>query len=358
MKRKSIAIAVTGMLALPFLMANASAAGLTIYGKAHGSVDVNSNDDNDPNDSSTLAFTSDASRIGFKGKEDVGDGLTVTYQAETTLSLDNGGFGSGRNTYVGLANGFGEVRFGKHDTPYKMATNDMYSDTRGDYNAIIGSVDGDVLFDERNPNSILYLSPDMSGFQVMAAYTLGIGATDDDLPDAKDPKNTGYSLAALYNQGPLFLSVATESYDTSPTTGEPVDNASAVKLGAGWDLGQGTKLTFIYEDADSGTTDVTRTAYYLGAMHKLGEKTTLKAAIAQADDLDVVDNSGASFFVLGVSQKLSKDTELYALYSSVSNDDNASYSVDGVGFPEFGDAGPTISSFSFGIVKNFSADLM
>ncbi|MBK9131440.1 MAG: hypothetical protein IPM20_07365 [Gammaproteobacteria bacterium] len=44
MKRKSIAIAVTGMLALPFLMANASAA-LKVYGKAHGSIDFSSNDD-------------------------------------------------------------------------------------------------------------------------------------------------------------------------------------------------------------------------------------------------------------------------------------------------------------------------
>ncbi|MBK9131441.1 MAG: porin [Gammaproteobacteria bacterium] len=91
---------------------------------------------------STLAFTNDASRIGFKGNEQISDGLTVTYQAETMIDLDSGGLGSGRNTYVGLADGFGEVRFGKHDTPYKMATNDMYSDTRGDYNAIIGSING------------------------------------------------------------------------------------------------------------------------------------------------------------------------------------------------------------------------
>ncbi|MBK8162775.1 MAG: porin [Gammaproteobacteria bacterium] len=360
MKRKSIAIAVTGMLALPLWVSTASA--LEIYGKLHGSVDLSSNDEEATGqEDSTLAFTNNASRIGFKGKEELSEDLTVTYQAETVIDLDSGGWGGGRNTYVGLMGGFGEVRAGLHDSPYKSATYDMFSDTRADYNAIIGNVHGSVLFDERTPNTILYISPDMSGFQFQGAYILGNAAADDDLPDAEEPDNTGISLAGMYNQGPLSLSVAMETFGIQAETGEPTDDAQAVKLGAGWDLGQGTKLSFIFESAESGVTDESRDAFYIGAMHKMSDNTTLKAAVGQADgldsDSDFNEDTGATYLALGISQKMSKDTELYALFASVSNDDEGEYRLDGVGFPGTA-TGPTISSFSFGIVKNFSGKFM
>jgi predicted porin len=356
MKRKSIAIALTGALALP-LWASAAMA-LEVYGKAHGSIDFSSNDDEEPgNDDSTIAFTNNASRIGFRGDEQVGDDLTVTYQAETTFSVDQGGWGGGRNTFVGLKGGFGEVRAGLHDTPYKMATTDIFVDTRADYNAIIGSVEGNVLFDRRSPNSILYLSPDMSGFQVQAAYILGLAGADDDLPDDEDPDNTGISVAALYNQGPLSLSLALESLGTSTDAGPVEDDPKSVKLGASWDFRQGTKVYAIFESSDSGVNDVSRDAFYLSATQQLGENTTLKAAFGQADDVDAGNESGATFLALGISQKLSKDTELYALIANVSNDDNATYNLVGVGAPETA-TGPSVSSVSFGIVKNFSGKFM
>ncbi|MBK9131434.1 MAG: porin [Gammaproteobacteria bacterium] len=362
MKRKSIAIAVAGVLALPLSISTASA--LEVYGKAHGSIDFSSNDDEGANqEDSTLAFSNNASRIGFKGDEQINDDLTVTYQAETVIDMDSGGWGGGRNTYIGLKGGFGEVRGGLHDTPYKSSTYDMFSDTRGDYNAIIGSINGSVDFDERTPNTILYISPDMSGFQFQGAYILGIAAADDDLPDAEEPDNTGFSLAGMYNQGPLSLSLAMETYGIEAATGEPTDDAQAVKFGAGWDLGQGTKLSFIFESAESGTTDVSRDAFYFGVMHKMSDKTTLKLALGQADELDVAEETGATYLALGVSQKLSKDTELYALFASVSNDDGATYRLDGVGLPTTGTPsapvpGRDTSSLSFGIVKNFSGKFM
>ncbi|MBK9131442.1 MAG: hypothetical protein IPM20_07375 [Gammaproteobacteria bacterium] len=79
-----------------------------------------------------------------------------------------------------------------------------------------------------------------------------------------------------------------------------------------------------------------RDAFYLGVMHKMSDKTTLKLALGQADELDVAEETGATYLALGVSQKLSKDTELYALFASVSNDDGATYRLDGVGLPTTG----------------------
>lgn len=365
MKRKSIAIALTGMLALPLWMSTASA--LEFYGQVRGSVDFSSNDDEvSDNEDSTLAFSSNASRFGFRGEEQVSDALTVTYQAETTVDLDSGGIDTaGRNTYVGLKGGFGEVRAGLHDTPYKLATSDIFGDTRADYNAIVGTIDSFTIFDRRANNSIHYLSQDMSGFRVQAAYILGIDAGDDDLPDAKDPDNTGLSLAGMYSQGPLTLSAAFETLFVEDGTiigFAADDDATAFKLSAGWDFGQGTKVNAIFESIESGVvvggTDIDRDAFYLSASHKMTDKTTLKAAIGMADEIDDVDDSGATHFALGISQQASKDTELYALVAITSNDDNAEYGLNGVGFPADGGDGPSISSVSFGINKAFSGKFM
>lgn len=354
MKRNTIAIALTGMLALPLWVSTAAA--LEIYGKASGSVDFSSNDEETTTkEDSTLAFSSNASRIGFKGDEQLNDTLLLTYQAEMEFGLDTGGWKStttGRNTYIGLKDNFGEVRMGRHDTPYKLATTDLFSDLRGDYNAVIGNVNGSVLFDQRNSNTILYLSPSMSGFQVLAGYILN--TSSDDLPRDTEPKNTGTSLAATYSQGPLSLSAAMETYDTSTTT---LDKAKATKLSGGWDFGQGTKINLILEDAEASTPDSKRSAFYLSGSHTMGN-TVLKAAYGKLDDLDSTDASGADHFVLGVSQKMSKETELYALYANTSNDDNGNYGLIGVGDPTTPATGNNVSSISFGIIKNFSGKFM
>src|SRR3569833_2603070 len=54
---------------------------------------------------------------------------------------------------------------------------------------------------------------------------------------------------------------------------------------------------------------------------------TLKAAVAMADDLDGVNDSGATQYSIGAFHSLSKNTEVYALYTQVSNDTNNTYGL-------------------------------
>jgi predicted porin len=93
----------------------------------------------------------------------------------------------------------------------------------------------------------------------------------------------------------------------------------------------------------------------------MNDSTTLKAAFGQADELDSDADTGATYFALGASWNLSKNTELYALYASTSNDDNlgdgVAYTLSGVDDPVSAD-GPTISSLSFGMNMKFEGKLM
>src|SRR5216683_2885969 len=67
----------------------------------------------------------------------------VGWQAD----VDNkvlGALGS-RNSYLGIAGGFGALKLGKTDAPYKLSTArmDPFSATVGDYNSIMGNSGGD-----------------------------------------------------------------------------------------------------------------------------------------------------------------------------------------------------------------------
>ncbi|HIE55985.1 MAG TPA: porin, partial [Chromatiaceae bacterium] len=136
MKKKLLSLAVAAALPLAAQAANAE---VTIYGKIHASVDFLSPDVGD----SITDVTSRASRIGFKGSEDLGNGLKMIWKVETGVNIaEGGGEWASRNAYIGLAGGWGTFLYGRHDTPVKMSTGklDIFGDTIADYN--LGSQNG------------------------------------------------------------------------------------------------------------------------------------------------------------------------------------------------------------------------
>jgi predicted porin len=160
-----------------------------------------------------------ANRIGVKGSEDLGNGLKAVYQVEFGVKLTEestaGNAASGtndsvtmRNSYIGLAGGWGTFLVGRHDTPLKISTSklDLFADTMADYNGTVG------FEDVRADNAVAYISPDMSGFQIAAAIHSGGASTagygenvnSDSLAEA-------YSVAGIYSNGPFYASLAYES---------------------------------------------------------------------------------------------------------------------------------------------------
>jgi predicted porin len=171
-----------------------------------------------------LMGASRASRIGVKGSEDLGSGLKAVYQVEFGVSLSNSTGGrtadgnraaSGdetltmRNSYVGLAGGFGTFLVGRHDTPMKISTGplDLFADTMADYNGTVG------FDDVRADNVIAYISPNWGGFQLAAAVHAGGGDTvnRDGFNYHANSIAAAYSVAGIYKNGPFYASLAYES---------------------------------------------------------------------------------------------------------------------------------------------------
>lgn len=328
-------------------------AGVEVYGKARMSLDFINNDDSTAgNEDSAVSLSSNTSRLGFKGDEDLGNGLSALWQLETQVDFDTGSaFQSARNTFIGLGGGFGTVLAGRYETPLRIVTArfDPFSDTKGDYNAIIGNIRGNRLFDNRTPNIVSYASPDMAGLKLHAAYSFN--RTSDDLPmTTTESERELASVGAGYENGPLYLAASYETIGNLTAN----DDGVAYRVGAAWNFGQGTVLSGLFENADRGGANGERSALYASATHKMGDN-SLKAAIAMADDVDGIGSSGATQITLGGFHSFTKNTEVYALYTQVDNDSNGTYGLWSGSQAVAGFADKSVSAISVGINHNFSS---
>jgi predicted porin len=330
MQKKIIALAIAAAVSAPAFADNAN---VTIYGTADMSYDYISTGNsaagvagvNKPNVSSNV------SKLGLKGSEDLGDGLAAVWQIEQQINMDGSGtstFGT-RNTFAGLkSESAGTVLLGRHDTPYKLATRklDVFGDSIADNRALLGSVTGKsaaAAFDGRQTDVIAYISPAMSGFTGAVAYVnLAEGNTT-----AAQAKASALSLAGMYDAAPFYGSIAYEEHklDTVQVGGKE----HAWKLGFGYTIDAFT-LGLAYEKSTDNLTAVTyanrygHNAYYLSGAYKMG-LSAIKFAYGKAGTLGNTANSAANQFSLGYDHGLSKRTKLYAIYSRISNNAGINY---------------------------------
>jgi len=339
MKNKNIlALAVAGVLIVPLTV---QAANVEVYGKVRMSANMADNGAAAPAESSTLSVSSNGSRIGFKGSEDLGNGMTALFQAETDYSFDDANTFTARDGYVGIQGSFGKLRAGRLSSAYKMSTAslDVWSDSPGDYNAII-------RHDTRANNSIEYRSKTKDGLSFAAAYIAS--TVDDELPvSAANADQDGISVSATFSQDKITGSLAIENLGQG--TGQPDDKGT--KIGVSYKLDNITQLNGVYEMIDDGVVD--NSTIYISGTRKMNNKYTLKGAFATRDSTSGLSD-GATFLAIGVTHQYTRNVEVYALYAQVDNDAGSTLSLqkamDGNGVPN-----ETASSVSVGINMNFSS---
>jgi predicted porin len=310
---------------------------------------------------------SNSSRIGFKGSEDLGEELKVIWQVESLVNLDEGGsqFAT-RNSFVGLAHGFGSLIFGRNDTPMKVLGRrlDLFDETVGDIRALT-ALNGVFSpgFDTRLDNVIAYLSPDFAGLKLVTAYSA------DWQPDttASNPDNNdfqAFSHSLTYQNGPIFAGLAYEQHDINTNLPGGTQSEQATRVGLGLDVAS-FKFNGFYQRSTSDF-DVRaegRDVWGLGAQYAFGA-TSLAAQYYWINEGDLGSDTGANQWAVGVFHNLSKRTRVYGAFAQVDNDDRADFALGGGG--GHGDVyGPEISptnpaglggdpnAFSVGIIHSF-----
>ncbi len=372
MNKKLLALAVAAALAPAAAMADSG--NVTIYGLMDASYDIVDNGNTaTATGIRTNKISSNNSRIGFKGTEDLGNGLSAVWQLETTVVNDGGSQGpsaattlGSRNTFVGLSSKTaGTLGFGRNDTPYKTSTRayDYFTDGLADNRNLMGKgVGGANTFDQRPTDTVFYVSPDMSGFKAAAAYVAGA----ETAANSGQQKGDAWSLSGNYANGPLTAALAYQRNkfgDSGTGTSGTTTLANVGKTEKAWRLGVGYNfgaldVNAIYEKTSDDLTVATKTAhkaYALAAKYKIGSN-DLKLAYIKAGDVDGTTSTGAKQWALGVDHNMSKRTKVYAQYVKLSNDTNAAYGLTGANASgavaaKGLDADP--SAWSFGMKHSF-----
>lgn len=367
MQKKIIALAIASAMTVPAL----AYAEATVYGQARLSIDM-ANNGATTNSVSNNQLNNQASRVGLKGSEDLGGGLSAVWQMEGTVSMDVGSTGTSlfnRNTYLGLKSAdMGTLVLGRNDTPYKTSTRkldvfiDTAADNRGGDGTGVGTGNTGLMsgHDLRLANSLTYTSPSMNGMSVAAASVFG--AETSTAP--ADKKGSSLSLAGMYEQGPIYATLAYQTI-TAGTAGtgdlgqggasapglSTDDKASAFKLGGSYTMDAIT-VNAVFEsltvDPIASADNITNTNLYIAGKFGLSSTDAVKAAFTKAGASkagSVTGTDGATQFAIGYDHAMSKTTTVYALYSKVTNDTTGS---SGTGL-----AGADPSVLSFGMNHSF-----
>ncbi len=169
----------------------------------------------------------DNNKLGFRGTEDLGGGMTASFRLEQRFEPDTGQLeNNGKRalfqgrSWVGLSGAFGTLRLGRDLTPLQdqmwdydpfqiASVGTLYAATLGNYSSDpyrIGTSNGASAAGNRFANGIYYSSPQMRGFELVAAVASkeAGGTAPGDLP--VNP----LSLVLNYRAGALQTSLGYE----------------------------------------------------------------------------------------------------------------------------------------------------
>jgi predicted porin len=268
MQKKLLAVAVAGALAVPVIAAAQSS--VTISGRVTWEYGFGDQGGNRP--SVDYADTPGGSNIRFAGQEALGGGMTAWFQCETSADIrgmDQIGLCS-RNSAVGFRGGFGNVYFGRWDTPFKRVMNHgtvggeetgllgtsflgfggsggaatSGQNTGNNNNELLGESPQRQRWKRRENCITTYDSPNFGGFQVMGAFTCGNAAADNAATDANtNAKPRTWSIGGQYVNGPLAIGAGYEKHQDMGTgalggpTSPPVQDMDDHGYGVGISYG-------------------------------------------------------------------------------------------------------------------------
>ena len=255
MKKTLAAVAVLGAFAGSALAADVQLYGVVDTGLQYVHGDTDSTEPNSDFDSFSMeSGLASGSRFGFKGTEDLGNGLTVGFILEDGIKSDTGVDDDvlfNRESSLFLQGGFSKVAFGRIgsfnggvSSWAKYGVMSVFGTSWGDYSAQAGTwAMGAGMWN----NMIAYETPDFAGFKVFAQYGMGnqVAKTDKSLTGDENESSSDryYAIGASYANGPLNLYFAVDSInyasagDADPQNLDPNgDDSLTITFGGNYDF--------------------------------------------------------------------------------------------------------------------------
>lgn len=314
MNKQMIVVAVAGALAASSVMADT--VNVNVYGRirAAGEYVSGSGAAAGKNGQKQMRVVDNSSVLGFKGTEDLGDGLTLLWQAEGQLEADGDTDGklNSRNTFISLKNDYGTILAGKNDTPYKQTkkgvTAAILEDGTSEISAVFGKYNGGAqAFYTRQSSTVQYISPVMKGFEFK------IGFAPDEAKTSSTNK-TRVSTSLGFDHEMFYVLGGFESRADAVAADK---SAKAMIINGGYKFGKNGSVGAGYEQVSSDSDD--QKNLYLTANYKFDDKYSVGANFAKAGKAGSIANSGATMISVGANYDFSKRTSVTAYYAQIKN---------------------------------------
>ncbi len=291
---------------------------VTIYGKIIMSTDYANNGDD-----GYLGITSSNSRLGFRGHFILTEDYKAIWQIESRVRFDlSGDDFATRNTFVGFTGQYGTIKFGRHDSPYKMTNNktDAFLNRFGDSRNLIGSFGGG--FDLRTNRMVMYESPPeyKAGYKIL--YKTESGQEGTDLLSA----SAEYEVGGLYMwaAGEIHGKMMTAVNDSTPSEA----NEYGLRAAAAWRI-ESWSFFGLLEGIGNflGYSDVQKYSWVLGSRYYLREKWNLRTKYVGTAGRSDIDHSGGNMFAGSIDYVLSESALFFLAGAFTLNQENARYNA-------------------------------
>jgi predicted porin len=283
------------------------------------------------------------SRLGFKGSEDLGNGLKAIFTLENGFYVDSGSQGQGgrlfgRQAWVGVAGSWGQLTIGRTYNAIFQSTADVDVFAASQYG--LGQLDP-FLPNGRSDNSVAYKGT-FSGWTVVGTYSFGRdtssaggpAATNCPGESASDKQQCHEWSGMLRYDAPTWgVETAYDRIHGGPTaagglrssgqTDSRLHVAGYAKLGS-WKIGAGV----LARDNDGSTTPRSNMVY-VGATWRVTPAVSIDAQVSKLDYRNS-DSDSAQVLVRGVYE-LSKRTAVYAAAGRVNNSGSAAVALSAGG---------------------------
>ncbi len=299
MKKSLLALAVLGA----FAGAASAQTNVTIYGLVDAGVQYVKVKDGEFNESvmGLESGLNGGSRLGFKGSEDLGGGLSAIFALENGFTADDGKLDQdsrlfGRQAFVGLQGGFGAVKLGRQYSPIFTAVDSV--------DPFATNLAGSMLqifntYGIRTDNTINYSLPNMGGFYGQVAYTFGESTEGTSA-------NRQLGLSVGYANGPINAVVA--YHNAKDELGDNSERTTFV--GGSYDFGVAKAHAAFADNKGFSSAAAPFTAIY-GNVFTAAEIDDVEADLE--DDLDDVGIKSRDY-MLGVSAPVSAAGKVMASY--------------------------------------------
>jgi len=318
--------------------AAAQSSSVTIYGVADAGMQF-IDADGDGGSHSKLGVVSggrNGSRLGLRGNEDLGDGLSAIFTLEQGYDFTDGNLGQGgrmwgRQAFVGLKGGFGTLALGRIATfSAGSGAFDMFGDVDPFMTSYGISGVGSTLSSAsglRTDNTVVYMSPSWNGWRVGAAHSFNF---DGETQFGRHDNLYVTSLGLQYANGPVTAALTYDSLN-NPAGGR---DERHYQLGAAYDFEVVKLFAAVgYESGQfspdfniTGTTNgANARAWMVGLSAPLGAAGTVRLSYQNRDGERVRgDERDVSVLSVGYEYNLSKRTMLYAAIA----DSNGRHTLD------------------------------